>query len=215
VKIAPMRAMGVEVETVAGDGLAAELAARAAAEARGQIFVSPYNDPWVVAGQGTIGIELEEALGVLDAVFVSVGGGGLISGIAGYLKSVQPGLRVVGCWPENAPAMARSLDAGEIQEVSEQPTVSDGTAGGIEAGAITFASCAALIDEHVLVSELEIAAAMRMLADQERWIIEGAAGVALAACLKRSAAYADARVAVVLCGRNIALEKFLGVTGLG
>ena len=214
VKIAPMRAMGVEVETVAGDGLAAEVAARAAAEASGQIFVSPYNDPWVVAGQGTIGIELEEALGVLDAVFVSVGGGGLISGIAGYLKSVQPGLRVVGCWPENAPAMARCLDAGEIQEVGEQPTVSDGTAGGIESGAITFDACAALIDEQVLVSEAEIAAAMRMLAEQERWIIEGAAGVALAACLKQSAAYVDARVAVVLCGRNIALEKFLGVTGL-
>ena len=214
VKVAPMRAMGVEVETVAGDGLAAELTAREVAEAAGQIFVSPYNDPCVVAGQGTIGVELEEVLGEFDAVFVAGGGGGLISGIAGYLKSVQPDLQVVGCWPENAPAMARCLDAGEIQEVRELPTVSDGTAGGIESGAITLASCAALIDEQVLVSEAEIAAAMLMLAEQERWIVEGAAAVALAACLKRSSEYAHSRVAVVLCGRNIALEKFLGVTGL-
>jgi len=211
VKIAPMRAMGVTVQTVRGDGLAAEVAARRAAEESGRVFVSPYNDPWVVAGQGTIGLELNEAVDRLDAVFVSVGGGGLISGIGGYLKRVQPDVRIIGCWPANAPAMARCLTEGRIHQVVETATVSDGTAGGVEDAAITFESCQALIDEQVFVSETEIGAAMRRLAVEERWIVEGAAGVALAACLARASEYAGAKVAVVLCGRNIAFEKFLEV----
>ncbi len=213
VKIAPMRAMDAEVISVPGDGLAAELAARAAARASGRVFVSPYNDPLVVAGQGTIGMELDEALPGLDALFVSVGGGGLISGIAGWLKHRRPDVRIVGCWPENAPAMARCLEKGEIHEVSETETLSDGTAGGVEPGAITFESCQAFVDEHVFVSEPEIRAAMRTLAQEERWIVEGAAGVALAGCLKRAERIRNASVAVVLCGRNIAFEKFLGAIG--
>jgi threonine dehydratase len=212
VKIDPMRAMGVQVETVPGDGLAAEQAARAAAAADGRVFVSPYNDPDVIAGQGTIGLELFESLGALDAVFVSVGGGGLISGIAASLKSNCPGVRIVGCWPANAPAMARCLADGRIHEVEELPTISDGTAGGVEDGAITFEACQALVDEHVLVSEPEIFGAMRLLAEQERWIVEGSAGVALAGAMALRADYAGAKVAVVLCGRNIAYDKFLNVT---
>jgi threonine dehydratase len=204
--------MGVQVETVPGDGLAAEQAARAAAAADGRVFVSPYNDPDVIAGQGTIGLELFESLGALDAVFVSVGGGGLISGIAASLKSNCPGVRIVGCWPANAPAMARCLADGRIHEVEELPTISDGTAGGVEDGAITFEACQALVDEHVLVSEPEIFGAMRLLAEQERWIVEGSAGVALAGAMALRADYAGAKVAVVLCGRNIAYDKFLNVT---
>lgn len=214
VKIAPMRAMGARVETVPGDGLAAEQAARSEAEASGRVFVSPYNDPLVVAGQGTIGMELDEALPSLDAVFISVGGGGMISGIAGWLKHRQPDVQVFGCWPENATTMARCLDHGEILQVHETETISDGTAGGVEADAVTFASCQAFIDEQVFVSEAEIGAAMRLLAEQERWIVEGAAGVALAGALKMTGEFQDARVAVVLCGRNIGMEKFLGATGL-
>lgn len=210
VKIAPMRAMGVEVRTVAGDGLAAELAARSASEETGQVFVSPYNDPLVVAGQGTIGMELDEALPRLDAVFVSVGGGGLISGIAAWLKHRQPDVQVFGCWPENAPTMARCLTRGAIHAVDETETLSDGTAGGVEEDAITFDSCQAFIDEQVFVTEPEICAAMATLAVEERWIVEGAAGVALAGCLKQTDELRGARVAVVLCGRNIAFEKFLG-----
>lgn len=215
VKIAPMRAMGAEVVAVPGDGLAAELAARAAAETSGQVFVSPYNDPLVVAGQGTIGMELDEAIPALDAVFVSVGGGGLISGIAAWLKHRQPGIRVYGCWPENAPTMARCLERGEIHEVVETVTLSDGTAGGVEPGAITFESCQALIDEQVFVSEAEIAAAMATLAREERWIVEGSAGVALAGCLQHAALLGGRSVAVVLCGRNIDLDRFIGVIAEG
>ena len=215
VKIAPMRAMGANVVTVPGDGLAAELAARAAAAEQGRLFVSPYNDPLVVAGQGTIGMEMDEALPDLDAVFVSVGGGGLISGIAGWLKDRQPNVRVYGAWPENAPTMARCLERGEIHEVVESATISDGTAGGVEADAITFQACQAFIDETVLVSEAEICAAMGVLARQERWIVEGSAGVALAAALKRADVLRGQKVAVVLCGRNIDFERFLAASADG
>ncbi len=218
VKLAPMRALGAEVVPVPGDGLAAELEGRRVAETDGRVFVSPYNDPVVVAGQGTIGLELSEQLPKLDALFVSVGGGGLISGIGAALKAANPGLKLVGCWPANAPAMARCLSEGHIHEVAETETLSDGTAGGVEAGAITFESCQALIDEQRLVSEADIAAALERLAREERWIVEGSAGVALAALIADRAAYAGQRVAVVLCGRNIGFERFLeavGVAGSG
>jgi len=209
VKIAPMRAMGANVVAVPGDGLAAELAARQASRSSGQVFVSPYNDPLVVAGQGTIGMELDEALPDLDAVFVSVGGGGLVSGIAGWLKHRQPKVRVFGCWPVNAPTMARCLARGEIHEVAETETLSDGTAGGVETDAITFEACQTYIDEQVFVSEAQIRAALATLAREERWIVEGSAGVALAGCLQHAESLRGQRVAVVLCGRNIGFDKFL------
>ena len=101
------------------------------------------------------------------------------------------------------------MERGEIHEVEETATISDGTAGGVEPQAITLASCLALIDESVLVSEGEIGEAMALLAEQERWIVEGSAGVALAGFLKMADEMRDARVAVVLCGRNIGFEKFL------
>lgn len=213
VKIEPMRALGAKVMAVPGDGLAAELAARAAAESSCQVFVSPYNDPLVVAGQGTIGLEIDAALPELDAVFVSVGGGGLISGIGAWLKHRQPDIRIYGCWPENAPTMARCLERGEIFEVAESATLSDGTAGGVEPDAITFDSCRTWVDEHVFVSEAEIGAALATLASEERWIVEGAAGVALAGCLQRTSALTGQRVAVVLCGRNIDFARFLAAIG--
>ena len=213
VKLAAMRASGIEVEEVDGDGLAAELAARECAHREGRVFVSPYNDAQVIAGQGTIGEELAEQLPTLDAVFVSVGGGGLISGIAAALKAHNPDVRVIGCWPENAPALKRCLDAGEIFNVPEQPTISDGTAGGLEDNSITFDLCRSLIDDHVLVSETEIHAAMQRLAQEERWIVEGSAGVALAGCLQCAPELRGQKVAVVLCGRNIDYARFLEVAG--
>jgi len=212
VKLAAMRAMGVAVETVDGDGLAAELTARAAAAAGGQVFVSPYNDAQVIAGQGTVGLELLAQTEALDAIFVSAGGGGLISGVAAILKAHIPTLEVYGCWPENAPTLARCLEAGVIANIDESPTISDGTAGGLEDGAITFELCRQLIDHRVLVSEAQIGQAMRLLAENERWIVEGAAGVALAGALQQAPELAGKRVAVVLCGRNIDFDRFRAAT---
>lgn len=212
-KLTMMKELGGQPVLIAGDCLAAELTARRAAEASGQVFISPYNDPEVIAGQGTIGLELAQQLAPIDVVFVAVGGGGLIAGIAAYLKAVSPHTRIVGCWPEGARAMYESLRAGRIIELSEAPTISESTAGGVEPSSITFPLCRQLIDEYVLVSEGEIGAALRLMAEQERWMIEGAAGVALAALLKERQRYAGQNVVVVLCGRNITLAKWRAAIG--
>ncbi|ADZ44389.1 TPA: threonine/serine dehydratase [Yersinia enterocolitica] len=210
IKLEAIRALGGEVELIPGDALNAELAADSAAQQQGKIYISPYNDRQIIAGQGTCGMEMVEQQPDLDAVFVAVGGGGLISGIATVLKKLSDKTQIIGCWPANATSMYTSLENGKIQEVAEQETLSDGTAGGVEPGAITFALCQQLIDQKVLVSEQEIKDAMRLIAHTDRWMIEGAAGVALAAALKLAPQWQGKKVAVVLCGKNIVLKKYLG-----
>jgi threonine dehydratase len=212
-KLGAIRAMGVEVETVAGDCLAAEMAAKEMAGRQGRVFISPYNDPEVAAGQGTIGIELDEQVPGLDAVFVAVGGGGMISGIGAVMKRLNPNIKVVGCWPENSRVMYECLKAGKIIDVPESDTISDATTGGLEPGSITFELCARVIDDYVLVTEPEIRAAMTIIAREETWIIEGAAGVAVAAALKQKDQLRGKKAAIILCGRNIDFEKFKNVIG--
>ena len=136
-----IEAMGARIHCAGDDPLTAELAARRAADASGRVFISPYNDLDVVAGQGTIGVELHRQLPQLDAVFVAVGGGGLIGGIGAYLKAVSPQTEIVGCWPRNSPVMHQCLQAGGIVEVAELPTLSESTAGGLEPDSVTFDLC--------------------------------------------------------------------------
>ena len=210
-KVNLIRRLGAEVRHHGDDALLSEEYARAYADQHGLVYVSPYNDAQVVAGQGTIGAELARQLDRIDAVFVAVGGGGLIAGIAGYLKAARPGITVVGCQPERSPVMAESIRAGRIVELESGPTLSDATAGGIEAGAITFDLCRTLVDEYVLVSEQEIAAAVRTLIEAEHILVEGAAGVALAAYHKRRDEFRDQNVVVVLCGANISLQTLQAI----
>jgi threonine dehydratase len=134
---------------------------------------------------------------------VAVGGGGLIGGIGGYLKEGAPGVEVVGCWPENSPVMYECLRAGAIVEVAEQETLSESTAGGLEPGSVTFEMCRRGINRSVLVTEDEILAAMRWMLEEEHWVVEGAAGVAVAAFKKEAEKYAGKKAAVVVCGRNL------------
>jgi len=201
VKQEAIRNLGATIVAVDGDCLTAEIEARKNSEQTGAPFVSPYNDIHVVAGQGTLGLELANDA-ELDAVFVAVGGGGLVGGIGSYLKTAAPKVRIVGCWPENAPAMLRCIEEKQIVDVPEQPTLSNSTAGGVEPGSVTFDLCRQVIDEHITVTEAEIADAMRLIAEHERWLVEGAAGVAVAAFIKQKDHYAGKNVAVVLCGRN-------------
>lgn len=208
-KMAGIRALGAELVVVNGPAIDAELTARRTAEAEGLIYISPYNDLDVVAGQGTLGVELLEQEPTLDAVFIAVGAGGLIGGTGTAIKAINPRVKVVGAWPEASPCMLRALEAGKIVPCQEYDTLSDGTAGAIEEGSVTFAICQTVIDERVAVSEPEIAAAMRQLADKEHLMVEGAAGVALAGLAKQAKAYAGRTVAVVLCGRNVGLETFI------
>lgn len=120
------------------DCVVAETYARTYAAERGLTYVSPYNDPLVIGGQGTIGVELARQIDRVDAILVAVGGGGLISGIATYMKAVQPDVRIIGCSPIHSPTMYESVLAGEVVAPPILPTLSDGTAGGVEPGAITF-----------------------------------------------------------------------------
>ena len=177
------------------------------------VYVSPYNDPLVVAGQGTIGLEISNQLEQVDAVFVSLGGGGLIGGIGGYLKAVAPAAQIIGCSPENSKVMAESVAAGEILDLESLPTLSDGTAGGVEPGSITFDLCRTLVDAFPTVTEAEIAAAMRQFMATHHMLIEGAAGVAIAVLLQNPAPFVGQNVVVVLCGANISLPTLQTVLG--
>jgi threonine dehydratase len=202
-KIANIRSLGAEVEFFGEDSAETEVHARAYADQHGYLYVPPYNDLEVVAGQGTVAAELLRQANRIDNVFVSVGGGGLIGGIAGYLKAVSPGTRIIGCSPANSCVMARSVEAGRILKLESLDTLSDGTAGGIEADSITFPLCRDHVDHWVDVSEEEIAEAMRQFIDSHHMLLEGAAGVALAGARKAGPAWTSGRTVILICGANI------------
>jgi threonine dehydratase len=205
-----MTRLGTKTVLVAGNGVEAEKVARAQADREGKIYVSPYADLDIIAGQGTVGLEMAVQCPDLAAVYVCVGGD-LISGVGSYLKTHQPDADIIGCWPENAPAMHLCMEQGEIYDTPETPTLSDASAGGVEEGSVSFPLCQQVINRHLLISEADIAAAMRDMAAAENFIIEGAAGVALAAALKTASDYKGRNIAVVICGRNIALDTFCSI----
>ncbi len=210
-KVAAIQRLGVPVHVHGTDSAGTEVHARAHAEAHGLAYVSPYNDPQVVGGQGTLGIELARQAPGLEVAFVALGGGGLISGIAAVLKSQNPLIQIVGCSPENSQVMVQSIKAGKILDLPSRPTLSDGTAGGVEPGSITFDLCQALVDDLITVSEEEIKAALLEFLDAHHMLIEGAAAVPLAALLKHQAKFAGRQAAVVLCGANISSETLRSV----
>src|ERR1700744_734391 len=155
-KMTANRARGADVVVIDGPPIEAELAARRQSELQGKTYISPYNDLEVVAGQGTIGVELARQAPDLAAVFVSVGGGGLISGIGTALKQLAPQTKVIGVWPENSPCMLEAIKAGAIVDTVEYPTLSDATAGAVEVGSVTFPICSDVIDAALTVTEAEI-----------------------------------------------------------
>jgi len=196
---------GARIRTAGNDPLEAELAARAAAEETGRTYVSPYNDWQVVAGQGTIAVELVRQVEPIDAVYIATGGGGLVSGIGKYLRERSPHTEIVGCWPENSRVLYECIQAGRILEYPETYTLSESTAGGVEPGSITFELARRAIHRSVLVSEDAILEAMRWAGNRE-WIIEGAAGVALAALFQDAGRYQGKTVVVIFCGGNLSPE---------
>lgn len=205
-KIEKIRSYGGDVRLFGTDGLDTEEHARQYATENDMFYLSPYNDEQVVAGQGTCGVEIVEDLPDVDVVFIAVGGGGLIGGTGAVIKTHNPDVRIFGCQPLASPVMVRSIEAGRIIEMPSEPTLSDGTAGGIEQGSITFALNQAVVDAWVVVDEEQIAAAMRVWIDSEKEVIEGAAGVAVAAMLSSRSELAGKKVVVIICGGNIADE---------
>ncbi len=208
-KIDAIRRLGAHIVTVdSTDAIDAEAAARSHAGAGGLLYVPPYNDADVIAGQGTVGAEIladarAAGLTTIDAVVVAVGGGGLISGVATWFKAHSPHTRVIGASPANDQAMRASIAQGRIVTSPSSPTYSDGTAGGIETDAITFDHCRRLVDDWPEVSELDIARAVADMIDDHHVVVEGAAGVALAAASDYATAHPGHTVVAVSCGANV------------
>ena len=203
-KIDKIKLTGAEVIQVSGDSLSAELAGKKYAQEHDLVWVSPYNDELVIAGQGTIGYELLDALPRIDRVYITVGGGGLISGIGSWLRHHHPQIEIVGCQPVNSPEMFLSVQAGKVVMAPESlDTLSDGSAGPLEEDSITYPVCASLIDRFILVTEDDIRDAIRYAYEEHKMKVEGAAGVALAAAMRDEKRKAEDTSVVVLCGGNI------------
>lgn len=205
-KIEAIRQYGADLRFWGTDAVQTEEHARTYAAQQNMIYISPYNDQYVIGGQGTIGVELCRQSTRIDVVLAALGGGGMLAGIAEYVKTVYPAAEIIGCSPEHSPVMAKSVQAGRIVEMESLPTLSDGTAGGIEADAITFPLCQRLVDDYALVTEEEIRQAIRLCLEKHHLLIEGAAGVPLAALLKQAGRFQGKNVVVVLCGANMSME---------
>lgn len=205
-KVETIKRLGGEVRYFGNDSGETETHARRYAKENKMTHLPPYNDLKVIGGQGTIAMELVKQLDQIDAAFVALGGGGMISGIAGFLKSRNPAVKIIGCSPENSQVMIQSVRAGRILDLASLPTLSDGTAGGVEPGSITLEFCRDLVDEYITVTEEEIGVSLREFMQTRHLLIEGAAAVAVAACKKQAHRFADRNVVVIICGGNISLE---------
>ena len=210
-KVAAIKRFATKVRHHGDDPVEAEREARDYADRKGLTYIPPYNDPQVIGGQGTIGVELQRQLKSINAVLIPVGGGGLISGTAAYLKHYLPDVQIMGCFPENSQVLLQSAKAGRILDLSSQPTLSDGTAGGVEPGSITLPLYMGLVDLSETVSEEEIRASLRQFIHVHHMIIEGSAAVPIAALLKNKDKFAGKNVVVVLSGANIDTEKLTDV----
>ncbi|HEX6213053.1 MAG TPA: threonine ammonia-lyase [Methylomirabilota bacterium] len=201
VKATSARRYGAEVVLHGDNYDEAYERARAVQDERGAVFVHPFDDARVIAGQGTLGFELLDQVEALDAVVVPVGGDGLIAGVALVLKASRPGLQVIGVQAAT-PAMHRALQVGERVRVPAGATIADGIAVR-QVGETAFALAAELVDDIVLVDEEELANAVLVLLETEKTVAEGAGAAPLAALLNRPLGLADRRVALVLSGGNI------------
>lgn len=214
VKIAAMRAFGAEVRIVGHDSVISEGEARAYAAAHHVPYISPYNDDVIMAGQGTLGLEMLAQIPMLDTIVLAVGGGGLIGGVAAAVKAANPRMQIIGAFPQHSAVMVESVRAGHIVDIPSDDTLSDGTAGGIETDSVTFANYRALVDMSVLVSEKDIARAMIDYIDMTHHLIEGAAGVALAATHMLGGALRGRVVGVVACGAGIGVRRLMDAARL-
>jgi threonine dehydratase len=202
VKVKNCRSFGADI-VLHGDAYAdAKERALDLARDEERVFVSGFDDADVIAGQGTMGLEIVEDVPDLDAVIVPVGGGGLIAGVGTAIKSLKPHVRVIGVEPYNAPTLKASLDAGKVTRIDTKPTLADGLAVA-EVGRLCFEIVRHVIDDLVMVDEAQIAVSVLRLLELEKTVIEGAGAVPLAAALARSLSLEGKKVVLCLCGGNI------------
>lgn len=210
-KIAAINSYGAVVNKVGAQCSAAEDHARNYAQQHSKSYVSPYNDLDIIAGQATSGYEILQQLPTVNAIFVCIGGGGLIAGVGAFIKQNHKPINIVGCLPENSPVMSESIKAGKLIDLDIKPTLSDSSAGNIEANAITFDLCKQYVDDYILASENEIASALRLMLEKEHMLVEGAAAVTLACLYKQRQRYRDQNIVLLLCGSNISMTNLRSV----
>jgi threonine dehydratase len=181
----------------------AERYARKLAAERGLTFVSAYNDPLVVAGQGTVGLEILEELPTVDSIVVPVSGGSILSGIAIVAKNLKPGVEVLGAQPENVAAMYHCLKAGKIIQIPLKPTIADGLDGNIEQGCITLEPIQKYVDEILLFDEDTIKKMIRLLWEKEKQVVEASGAIAVAPIAETPKRFAGKQTVAVITGGNI------------
>ena len=179
-----LRAHGLDLVVVDGDAWGAEIEARRVGDEEGKVYVSPYNDPIVVGGQGTCGYEISQQLPDLDAAYFACGAGGLLTGSSAWLKSHNPDVRTFGVSPSNSPVMFESVRQDKMITMDTKPTLADTCGGGVDLDTITLDYCRRYSDGIVLLSEDEIAAAVRLLFEQHRLVAEGSGVLGIGGTLK-------------------------------
>ena len=197
----------IDISYFGEDCVQTENYAKEKAKEKNLEYISPYNDLKIVSGQATIGLELENQLDSIDSVLVPVGGGGLISGIAGYLKTVNKDIQIIGCQPRNSSVMFESIKAGHIVEMESKDTISDGTAGGIEENSITFDICQKYVDDFIIVGETEIKKGILLALEKHSLLVEGAAALSIASFINRKDEFQGKNVVLLLSGSRISLAK--------
>lgn len=211
IKIDGIRKYGADLVLFGGTYDEAEQKAKELALKDGWAYISPYNDALTIAGHGTVGLEIIEALPNVDAVIVPVGGGGLVSGVSIAVKSVKPSVRIIGVQSEASPAMYESLRVGRIIETKMTETIAEGLSGGIEKDAITFKIIQEHVDEILLVREETIRRAVYLLWTRERQVAEGSGAAAIAPIMENKSVFAGKTVVAVVTGGNIDAKLFQSI----
>ncbi|MBX4897819.1 hydroxyectoine utilization dehydratase EutB [Rhizobium bangladeshense] len=210
-KVAEIRNLGADVRIVGRSQDEAQQEVDRLVREEGLVMIPPFDHPDVVAGQGTLGLEIVDALPEVATVLVPLSGGGLAAGVAAAVKGVNPKTKVIGLTMEQGAAMKASLDAGRPVQVEEVRSLADSLGGGIGLdNRVTFAMCRALLDDVVLLTETEIAAGMRHAYASEGEIVEGAGAVGIAALLAGKTR-SGGPVVAILSGRNVDMEQHRGV----
>jgi threonine dehydratase len=211
-KVERLRAFNCQIQRAGADYDAAHAIAEAQAKARGATYVSAYDDPLVVAAQGTVGLEVMEDLPRVDILLVPVGGGGLIAGVAIAAKAINPRARILGVQPEASPSAYLSLRDGRAHETYPAgPTICDGLAGGF--GRVPYALAGDLIDQVLVVPEADARRSVAWLASHEQVVVEGSGAIAIAPLLNGQLDAEGQRVVAVLTGRNIDGSLLLEILG--
>ncbi|KAI1358153.1 threonine dehydratase [Xylaria arbuscula] len=201
-KLEKIKSYGIDVILHGSETGLAEQHAQELAKSEGYTYISPYNDPDIIAGQGTIGLEILEQCEKVDNIFVSMGGGGLISGIGACFKAFSPRTKVYGVSATNSKALAESMVAGRVVDTVHLDTLADAVAGGIDVDTITLPLAMSVIDRVIECDEMEIRLALKELAFKENMVVEGSAALALAGFRKVADGVAGETSVVIICGGN-------------